>query len=70
MLIYLTPKIFVSQHFDMDVENADFDADFKSIEKSVKKFFLKLLALNCRNFVLFEILVLCTKVFSPLFFFV
>jgi hypothetical protein len=32
------PKIFVSQHFDMDVENADFDADFKSIEKSVQRF--------------------------------
>jgi hypothetical protein len=34
----VTPKIFFSQHFDVDVKNAKFDADFKSIGKSVKKF--------------------------------
>jgi hypothetical protein len=34
---YYDPKqIFFSQHFDMDIENTEFDADFKSIEKSVK----------------------------------
>jgi hypothetical protein len=30
-----------SQHFDMEVKKAEFDADFKSIEKSVKKFLHK-----------------------------
>jgi hypothetical protein len=34
-------KIFFSQHFDMDVKNAKFNADLKSIEKSVKKFLQK-----------------------------
>jgi hypothetical protein len=37
----MTPKIFFSQHFDMDVKNAKFDADFKSIENSVQKFLQK-----------------------------
>ncbi len=51
--------------------NAEFDADFKSIKKSVKKFLQKkLLAQKCTKYVLFQLLVLRTKVLSPVTFFV
>jgi hypothetical protein len=33
----MTPKIFFSQHFDMCIKNAEFDADFKSVGKSSTK---------------------------------
>jgi len=29
----MTPQIFFSQHFDMSIKKAEFDADLKSIEK-------------------------------------
>ncbi len=55
----------------MRVENAEFDADFKAIEKNVKKFLQKkLLAQKCTKYVLFQLLVRRTKVLSPVTFFV
>jgi hypothetical protein len=37
----MTPKLFCSQHFEMGDEKAEFDADFKSVEKIVKKYLQK-----------------------------
>jgi hypothetical protein len=37
----MTPKIFFSQHFEMGVQNPEFEADFKSVKKSVQKFLQK-----------------------------
>jgi hypothetical protein len=33
----MTPQIFFSQHFEVVSKNDEFDADFKSVDKSVKK---------------------------------
>ncbi len=34
----MTQKIFFSNDFDMGIKNAEFDADFESVKKVVKKF--------------------------------
>jgi hypothetical protein len=61
----MTAKIIFSTNFDMGVKNADLNP-LKSCKKFLRK---KLLAWKCWNYVPFHLSILCTKVFSPITFF-
>jgi hypothetical protein len=56
--------------FRVGIKNAELEADFEYDEKSLIHRKSCLLALKCRNYVLFHPLELCTNVLSPLTFFV
>ncbi len=52
----MTPQIFFSQHFDMCIKNAEFDADFKSVGKSSKKIHAKaVISINICNCAYFTV---------------